>query len=413
MNESAYRFTVGMFVLLALVILGFLIFVNSEGFQNKYTIYIKPGSAPGVTEGTPVRKNGILIGRVALVQTEDDHVIIGVHINSDERVYANETLSIGADGFLGDAVIEILPLPKDRRGELAVDDAVLTRVAVKRNPMEIVDVALNLEGEITRTLEAVREAGDAVNDAGQGINGLATTVQSALEDENSDFKILIADVQRMSQKAQVALDNFNRIFENVNNFVGDPELKGKIRDAVDALPEVFEEIQLTITDTRETINSYREVSERAGTNLENLEPFTASLKDNGPEILEKVNTSMANVEEMIDKIGTFADTLGEAAESIAQSEGTIGKLLNDSELYDTALATAGGAKETVDDAKETMERIKQLSTKLEPLVNDLRVFADSLARDPGQLGVRGALNRRTPGTGYKGTAGRERGSFLR
>jgi phospholipid/cholesterol/gamma-HCH transport system substrate-binding protein len=41
--------------------------------------------------------------------------------------------------------------------------------------------------------------------------------------------------------------------------------------------------------------------------------------------------------------------------------------------------------------------------KHKPLVNDLRVFADSLARDPGQLGVRGALQRRPAGSGFKGT----------
>ena len=75
---------------------------------------------------------------------------------------------------------------------------------------------------------------------------------------------------------------------------------------------------------------------------------------------------------------------------------TIGKLLNDPALYNKAL--------------ETVANVRDLSVKLEPLVNDLRMFADALARDPGQLGVRGALrNRDALNTGYKGnTVGRER-----
>ena len=38
------------------------------------------------------------------------------------------------------------------------------------------------------------------------------------------------------------------------------------------------------------------------------------------------------------------------------------------------------------------------------------MIADGIARDPGQLGIRGALNRRPANTGYKGnTRGRESG----
>ena len=37
----------------------------------------------------------------------------------------------------------------------------------------------------------------------------------------------------------------------------------------------------------------------------------------------------------------------------------------------------------------------------------LRDLADSVARDPGQLGVRGALQHRPAGTGYKGTGATE------
>ena len=51
-----------------------------------------------------------------------------------------------------------------------------------------------------------------------------------------------------------------------------------------------------------------------------------------------------------------------------------------------------------------MENARVISTKIEPLVNDLRMFADSIARDPGQLGVRGAISNKGQAakTGYKG-----------
>ena len=406
MDEAILRFRVGVFVVLALLILGVLIFLNSEGWTRKYTIYVKSWTAPGVTRSTPVRKNGILIGRVGSVQTQDDHVIMTLEINEGQYVYENETCSIGADSFLGDSAIEILPLRGDDRGEMITAGNLMTRVSVKRNPLEIVDVALNLEGEITRTLETVREAGSAVTNAGQGIQTLTNQVSGALSDDESDFKLLLSDIRAMSQKAKVALDNFDRMFENINNVVGDPDLKKEVKNAISTLPEVFKEVRLTIADTRETINSYREVSRKATSNLDNLEGFTASLKKEGPEILEKVNSSLANVSGLMDRVGKFADTLSKISEDLSSSDGTIGKLLNDPALYNSALGTAEEARQTVSTIRKSVD---ELSIRLEPLVNDLRMFADSLARDPRQLGIKGALDARPSGSGYKGNAaGRER-----
>jgi phospholipid/cholesterol/gamma-HCH transport system substrate-binding protein len=56
-----------------------------------------------------------------------------------------------------------------------------------------------------------------------------------------------------------------------------------------------------------------------------------------------------------------------------------------------------------DNLNSTLENARDVSYRLKPLMNDLRIFADSLARDPGQLGVRGALQRKPAGAGFKGT----------
>ena len=84
MDENILKFRVGIFVVIAMLILGILVFLNSEGWTRQYTVFIKPVSAPGVTVGTPVRKNGILIGRVKSVNTDDDHVLLGLAINENE-----------------------------------------------------------------------------------------------------------------------------------------------------------------------------------------------------------------------------------------------------------------------------------------------------------------------------------------
>ena len=127
-----------------------------------------------------------------------------------------------------------------------------------------------------------------------------------------------------------------------------------------------------------------------------MKGFTQSLSENGPEILATINERLKNVDGVFDKIQQAAESLGK----LQNSEGTIGKLLNDPELYETAV-------ETVRAAKDAVENIREQTAKIEPLINDARMFTDAIARDPGIIGVRGAIrNRNASKTGYKGTAGR-------
>jgi phospholipid/cholesterol/gamma-HCH transport system substrate-binding protein len=385
MDERLLRIRVGMFVVLAMVVLGILIFVNSEGFKPKYSLKIKPSTAPGVTQNTPVRKNGILIGRVGKVRTKDDNVEIELRIDRDEQVYANEVVSIGTDSILGDAVVEIIPVGIEKRGDLLADGGAMTLVSVKRNPLDIVDVAINLETKIADALETVRKAGASVEEAGVGVRQVMDKVSSALGDDESDFKTLMKNFQETNKRAQTALDNFNKIFESVNEVVGDPKMKDNLRNTIDRLPQVFDEIKTTVVETRDTINSFREVSGKFSSNLDNIEEFTETLREVGPDVLIQIQSSLKNAGELTDQIKSFSQTMAK----VQSGEGTLGKLLKDPELYNNA--------------NQAVANVRDLTVKLEPLVNDLRMFSDSIARDPGQLGLRGMRDKRATGTGYKGT----------
>ena len=399
MDERVLQLRVGIFVLLAIIILLALIYLNSEVWKGQYTVFLKPQTAPGVKTNTPVRKNGVLIGRVRDVQTLDDAVTIALRIDNDERIYENEVASIGTESILGDAVIEILPVAPEERGKQLRGSDLINRVSIKRNPMEIVDVALNLESEISDTLSAIRAAAGSfdqtaqeLGDAGSGITNLADSLQEIIDDEDSQIRQMVSDFRKISRKTETALDNFNRIFENVNEVIGDPEFKGRFNDAVASIPGIFEEVRGAVSDIRETVKSFRSVSSSADKNLKNLEPFTESLKTNGPSILSTVDESLGNIDDVFGEIQNAAKSLS----NLQSKDSTIGKLLNESELYDETL--------------EAVRNIREQTIKIEPLINDLRMFADSIARDPGQLGVRGAIrNRNAPTTGYKGSAtGRER-----
>jgi phospholipid/cholesterol/gamma-HCH transport system substrate-binding protein len=345
-----------------------------------------------VTEGTPIRRNGILIGRVKKVTPMIDGVVVELAINDDVDIYDNDTCSIGSDSILGDAMIEFVapetgergnPVPRDQDYNVEI-------VSVKPNPMQLVG---DLTPKLDATFDAIRTASVGVNQASEDVQKLTNTIQSAFENEDSDFKKMTNDFREMTAQAQLALNNIDRFFGTAANFIEDPQLEFNLKQAIWELGPIMTKIGLTLDQTRETVREFQSIPNGVNENLDNLKTFTESLKTEGPEVLEKLNSSLKNADELIAQVKTFTSSL----KKLENSDGTLGKLINDPELYNSLLKTANTLQREV--------------AKIEPTINDIRMFTDAIARDPGVLGVRGALDRRPGKTGYKGTAGRDGGRF--
>jgi phospholipid/cholesterol/gamma-HCH transport system substrate-binding protein len=406
MDDDIKKFRVGMFVLMGFVILGILIVVNSEGgwlgWASQYDMYVKPQRAPGVKIGTPIRKNGILIGRVKKVSTQDGYVLLKLGINKTERIYENETARIGTESFLGDAVVEFLPESKEKRGVLLGNESEVATVEISANPMEIMANFGDLQPRLDETLLVFQDAGKSMRSAGNGVSQLTRSFDDLIKDDQGDLKNLVRNLTTVSKKAELALDSFNAMFENLNNIVGDPKLKSEFKNALAELPKIFQEIRVTISDTRKTVQQFGTIPENVngtlkvanGTlknvddTLSNVNGFAATLNKEGPEIVGKVKSSLESVDKFLGDIKKFTKQF----ENIQDNNGTIAKLLNDDEIYNSLLSTA--------------RNVQEVSVRLEPLMDDIRLFTDAVARDPGVLGVRGALDRRPSKTGYKGNAGR-------
>ena len=120
MDDDIKKFRVGMFVLMGFLILGILILVNTEGgwlgWSSQISVATEANRAPGVKIGTPIRKNGILIGRVKQVTSQDDHVRLTLGINKSERIYANEVCTIGTESFWETQWLSFLHCRKTNEG---------------------------------------------------------------------------------------------------------------------------------------------------------------------------------------------------------------------------------------------------------------------------------------------------------
>jgi phospholipid/cholesterol/gamma-HCH transport system substrate-binding protein len=351
MSDRVMQFRVGVVVLATAIIAGILIVLFGDLpslVQSTYPVKMSFTDARGIADGTPVRKNGILVGRVSSVTLDErGGVSVVADIDSYVPVYRDEQPRI-ATTLLGDAEIQLVPgVIRPPRQKVAADE-VLTG-AVSRDPFE---AFATLEPKLGGALEAITEASTAVTK-------LSGDLDRMLMGDDDTFGKLV-------RKTEKALDDFSLAMTNINDVMGDPQARANIKQTLEGLPQV-------IGDLRNTVQGMGTTIDTADRNLRNLEGLTKPLGERGAGMVAQIDATIGRLDEVLQQAVFFTKALNE-------SDGTLGKLVRDPRVYEDLAAAAAN--------------VKSLSRELRPIVDDIRVFSDKIARHPEQLGVRGALDRR-------------------
>ena len=356
MNDRVMQFRVGVMVLATAIIAGILIVIFGDLpslVQRTYPLRMNFSDARGVTPGTPVRKNGILVGRVTNVALDEKGgVNVVADIDAAVPIYKDEEARISGS-ILGDAEISLIPgIIQPQREKVGQND--ILRGAAARNPF---DVFASLEPKLGLALESLVQASESVNRLSANLD------RTLLNPENGDR------FQQLVRKTESTLDQFSLAMTNINAVVGNAAAREEILDTISSLPEVIGELKSTVKGIGATV-------ETADRNLRNLEGLTKPLGERGGEMVAQIDKTIGRLDSVLQEIASFAKALGD-------SQGTLGKLVNDPKVYDE-LALA-------------VSNVNHLTLELRPIVDDVRVFTDKIARHPEQLGVRGALDRRPAG----------------
>lgn len=395
MNDRVVQFRVGVVVLATAIIAAILIVLFGDAdslWKSHKTIYIKFPSAPGLTVDSPVRKSGILIGRVGAVDfAPDGQILVTIEVDRDVKLYRTDRARISTS-LLGDATLEFVPtftpdeppepgllrsaeplgqnpiLPAVALVTLAQAQAPLQPPAPNEQPAllqegdviqgEVIpsptEVMVNLEGKIGA-------AADSLSLAGRRVDQLAGRLNSFLEQNDGQFNRILA-------KSEVALDSFNRTMGAFDELLGDEQLRENLRRSLADLP-------LLLDDTRAAMLGVQQAAALADENLNNLRGFTGPLGERGDEMVAKIESGVTNLDELLAQLAAFSRTINE-------SEGSMGQLINNPDLYQNLNRAA--------------LNIRGVSEQLQPIVHDVRVFTDKIARDPSRLGVSGAIRRNAP-----------------
>jgi phospholipid/cholesterol/gamma-HCH transport system substrate-binding protein len=371
MDERVMQFRVGVFFLGALIAAAILLalFGKLPKYIGSYPVQVAFANAGGITKDTPVRKSGILIGRVGdiALTDEDERVLVTLNIQTGKTVYQNEIPFITRD-LLGDTAVVFMP-SKDRLARhVPIEAGAVIKGEYSEDPT-------GLKRTLQGPIDTVQNTGVALSKASEQLGAAAKRVEDILnEDAQRDTRDILRDAAKSLKVVQKIL--------------GDEKSQNKLAEAVSKLPDTLDGMNRTFARSDEML---RQFTERSGPDkktpiermVETIEMTQRTLRkfsepsESGKEApADQIAAAMQN-------IGEITDLMRSIMSRINKGEGSLGALLNDRQLYDRLNKAA--------------KNIEQVSRELRPIVEDAGVLMDKAARHPGVI-IRDAVK---PGVGIK------------
>ena len=172
---------------------------------------------------------------------------------------------------------------------------------------------------------------------------------------------------------------------NLNDVFDDPQMRdGPAHGRCRTCPRLMQEARGHAGKANEAFGGFKDVSERASRNLENLENFTKPLGERGPQMVDNLDGSLAEHQR----------SPGAARHLFRRPQQPRGN----------ARPHPATTTSSIDGWITRWRTSKTSPPQVKPIVGDIRIFSDKIARDPSQiLKLRSLMDRRPPGVGVKGT----------
>lgn len=368
-TERQLQFRVGMMVLVATMICGWLVYEFGDlkqYVQKRYTLELHFESGSGLYPTAPVTLSGLNIGNVRSIRLDAKQggVVALIDVREDVRIPTDSTAII-VRSILGETVVEITP--GQDRVVLKAGDRFEGQIAV--DPLEMVQ---RMEGKAVEVLTALTATSREWQLVAKNVNGL-------METNRGNLGQVVERAAESLHEFTTAMKHANDLLASANKVIGDPEAQKSLHETLVAMPKLLNETHRTISETRQTIASSRQVLDNVNKNLVNLNQITEPVGKKGELMVAKLDSSLTNLDQLLAEMSRFGKLMN-------SKDGSLYKFASDPSLY-----------ENLDRSSQSLA---VLLRNIEPVLRDLHEFSDKIARNPEILGVGGAVR---PSKGLKDT----------
>lgn len=373
---------VGIFVLVGLAVLAFLI-LNSTGdfnpFEKKLRLKARFAAADGLREGAEVQIAGVRIGKVETVSLlppdspEDAKIEAVMAVDGElndrpitERIRSDSTAQLIAISVLAnDKIINITP--GTSKGDPVEEGHVLDSTqAISVN--QLTKTGNDLLQQINKL---AIPANEILNKANQGEGTLGSIVNDESLYRNLDAAV--AETKLTVVKLQTTIDKINKGDGTAGKLVNDPKLYESLNNTVSQLEAISNDIKAGkgtagkfVTDdalyneTRAAIIDLRASAAKFNGVIDDLKSITIDLAGGTGSAGKflKDEKLYENARDTLAKFNSTAEKLDLILGDARAGKGTIGRLVTDETLYNNI--------------NQTASNVNQFSSETTKLIYDFR-----------------------------------------
>ena len=373
-NQQQIKIRIGLVCVAFLIVTIVLTMLFGGGkmprlFSSDYEIFVILSDAPMLSENSPVYKNGVEIGRVTQIQlVEDDRKVeITTRINGKIRVYTNEECRLSLN-LLGQSSLNFKPKPDVSLGTpLARGDRI-----EGITPIDLLQVADTMQSDLSKALQNISAAAEQMSASFTKINQMIGPPEELAKKQ--------AQFEQIVDQAAETMNSVNHVLKSVDELISDPAVKEGIKTSSKQLPGVIEEGKALMRNINTISGDVATLLKRVDTtitkvdgNLDNVTSFTEALGSDGSQFL-------ASMAEAAAKFDVAAAQLTDFTLALNNPDSSLGQLINDPEFFQSI-------NNTVKNAEQTAKNIERITVQLQPILKDVNVMSDKLAREIGRAHV--------------------------
>ena len=363
MSEQRMQFAIGVVTLiagfaLAAIIIWFGEFQFALQPRTTYTAFFK--YAPGAQAKMPVRRVGVRVGEVRTVEYNQDVglVFITFVVEGNNRLRTGDYPAFGRE-LLGDTYLDIRTDPEER-GQKNRQPIPTDKPLEGVSPPDLsqtLDQAVDMIPAVNRTIEDYRAMAHEWTNVAERANRV-------IENNERNINVIVQDTRESMERLAVTLESINNVLT--------PESQENLRVTMQNIRDASDDLGPVIQSSREAIEQITSTTSKLDDVAQNLTRVTKPMA-------EKSESTMTNLDQSAESMNFLLADLRVLTHHLRTQDGTIQRLAKDPSLY-----------QNLDDSAFMM--LRSLG-ELERIMADLKVFADKIARHPGELGVQGVLSK--------------------
>ena len=334
-SERTRNMAVGLTMLVALGLLMYGILLLGTGPSlggRPYVVTLESPNANGLTPGAKVDLNGVVIGQVTsviLAKKADGSLgtRVGLSIDASVDIPQDATVTFGK-GYVGSTSYCSIYANNAKGPNLPHDGAAVLQATPADSgliPKDVFDDIHSLKGD----LSSLSVGTDGPWPRTCHMQLLVTSPPEAVD--AADPK----DPHRPMENVSTMVMRLDRTVKNLQDILGDKNLKGQIRTIVQNIADSSAQLKSTLA----TIDS----------TMKNANGTITQFGSAATQASTTLDATHQQIVRIADKLVETLDQLQKTTRAVSEGDGTTGRLIRDPRLYDGMVDLSKSLRTTVDD----------------------------------------------------------------